>query len=142
MMLPTFERWLAALCLFYSQPNWPTEENVQAAYRDVKHMDSQALDSIGGFIRTEYDFFPRSLSKAMHKAYAEWQKQQAEERRKADQDSKAVQWTPKTPEEAARSVARCQEIMHALRTGKRPPWAGEPRDEAGVTGPDSYQRGR
>jgi len=140
MMLPTFTRWVAELALYYTRPNWPTEENVAQAFRDVKHMDGQALDFIGSFIRTSCEEWPKSLSNVMHKGYAAWNLE-CEERRKAEEREK-LSWTPPTPEQAARNQQRCSDLIHALRTGIRPPWADDPRGPCCQPLADSYQRGR
>ncbi len=140
MMIPEFKRWIGELCMFYTRPNWPTEENVSAAFRDVRHMDGQALEYIGSFIRSKYDEWPRSISAAMNKGYELWQVQQAEEAKRKERESPG--YVPPTPEEAARNQQRCRDILDHIRAGTRPPWAGQPR--AGCCQPtsDSYHRGR
>ncbi|OIO03146.1 MAG: hypothetical protein AUJ49_04925 [Desulfovibrionaceae bacterium CG1_02_65_16] len=125
MMLPTFKRWVAELALFYSNPTWPTEENVKAAFADARHIEEAALDAIGGFIRTEYEYWPKSLSRAMRRGYAKWQADQAEARKTEERRNEATTWRPPTQEESARNESRCRDILHALRTGKRPAWANQ-----------------
>lgn len=142
MMRPTFERWLGALCMFYTRPNWPTEENVQAAFSDVKHMDGQALEFMGRFIRSEYEEWPRSISAAMRKAYAAWERDQAEQDRAKKRGVDGALWRPLTDEEAREQARRCRDIIRLAGTGCRPPWAGQPRSEAGYPGHEPYGRGQ
>lgn len=140
MMIPEFKRWLGEMCMFYTRPNWPTEENVTQAFRDVRHMDGQALEFLGTYIRTKYEEWPKSISAVMVKGYELWQIQQAEEAKRRERE--ASTYVPPTPEQAARRQAKCREIMESLRTGVRPPWAGEPRRNCCAPDTDSYHRGR
>lgn len=138
MMIPEFKRWIGQLCMFYTRPNWPTDENVADAFKDVRHMDGQALEFIGSFIRSKYDEWPRSISAAMNKGYELWQMQQAEAAKKREQQS--LVYVPPTAEEAAHRQRMCRELMESLRTGSRPPWAGEQRRECCQPTTDSYHR--
>lgn len=118
MMRPQFNHWLGELCLYYSNPNWPTDVNVNAAFRDVQHMDGLALEFMGAFIRREYQHWPRSLSYAMHKAYDLWEKEQA--RKKAQDESCTV--TPPSPERSAENRNRARDILAMLAGNNvRPP---------------------
>lgn len=122
MMLPPFERWLGELCMYYTRPNWPTDENVAAAFRDVKHMDAEALEFIGSYIRTNCEEWPKSLSAVMVKGYAAWRVQQIEEQR-INEREKSI--TLPTPEQWALHKSRLEDVMRALRTGVKPPWFNE-----------------
>jgi len=142
MMLPNFKTWLGALCMYYSKPDWPTEEIIAAAYRDVRHIPQEHLEDIGQYIRCNYEYWPRSLSSAMHKAHAQVLADitMAEKR---EREAQLQQQRPETtPEEKAQSQSRCRELLRGLATGVRPPWAGQPRRECGYPGPDAYHRGR
>lgn len=140
MMLPTFERWLGRLCLFYTRPNWPTEENVADAFRDVRHMDGAALEFIGSYIRSNWGEWPKSISEAMVKGYKAWKIKEAEEQAllAAAKDQPTVILNP-TPEQWERHNRRLQDVMAALRTGVRPPWMAQSQDISGV---DYYGKGR
>lgn len=141
MMLPEFEQWLGEMCMFYTRPNWPTDENVALAYRDVRHMDGQALEYLGSYVRSRYEEWPKSISAVMVKGYEQWQLKQAEEQKRIERE--ASTYIPPTPEQAAHRQRMCRQVMEALQSGTRPPWAGESRNTCcGVQDlTDSYHRG-
>lgn len=136
MMLPEFERFVNGLCEYYQEEKWPTDDNIAAAFRDVKGLPGSGLDAIASHIRTHNRYFPTGLSAAMHKAYAAV----AVELRQAQARAEEQSVTLPTPEEQAQSRRKCQELLRGLATGVRPPWAGQPRKDCGIPGPDSYRR--
>lgn len=139
MMLPQFKRWLGQLCLFYTRPNWPTEENVADAFRDVKYMDDEALEFIGSYIRTRCEEWPKSISAVMVKGYDAWKIHQAEvkkaeERLRLEREASTVP----TPEQWERHKSRLKDVLAALSTGVRPNWMKQRQDVSGV---DYYGKG-
>lgn len=138
-----FEEWLAGLCDFYSRSAWFTRENIDATWRDIRGVELDALEEVGSWIRKTYrrwtDGF--SVSAVIHEGWKAVSVERARQKTK-DAEQGKVQWTPPTPEQAARNQARCREILDMVRgQSKRPSWADLPRKQQ-PSGPDAYHRTR
>lgn len=142
MMLPDFKIWLGALCMYYSKPDWPTERVTADVYRDVRNIPQEHLEAIGQYIRCTYEYWPRSLSSAMHKAHAQVLADINRAEKEKTEAQLRQQRPDPSPQDKAQSQRRCRELLEGLATGLKPPWAGQKRAECGYPGAGPYHRGK
>lgn len=129
MMKPEFAAFVHRLCVHFDRKD-PVAERMDTLFKAVSGMsvDKKRLDAMHGWFVSAFDELPRNLSKAMWDAHSATRIITPTQGGQEEQGpSDPVSWSPPDPELAAKNQQRCREIMEALRTGIRPPWAGEPR---------------
>lgn len=83
MMKPEFLAFVRKLCKHYGKRDEPDVETMDLWFEVVQAVPGEALEKISLDIRSEHDFFPRNLAKAVRDA---WSARQEDGRADSEED--------------------------------------------------------